>query len=101
MAQQRFTPQELQELTLGQALAFKAQRGGIFFNTYLGDSPSISHSLGPSHLYNLIAQRVNTPNPPKVPENPRTIPRIDGPGPSAENQPHPDPALQSDYFSCW
>lgn len=26
MAQQRFTPQELQELTLGQALAFKAQR---------------------------------------------------------------------------
>src|SRR5512137_2343076 len=76
-------------------MAFKALRGGTCFRTYFGERPATSHVRGPSHLYSLIAQRVNTPSPPKVPWKPRTMPRIDGPGPSGENHPQPDPALPS------
>src|SRR5664280_1418475 len=76
-------------------MAFMALRGGIFLKTYFGDRPSNSHSRGPSHLYSLMAHLVKTPSPPNVPWKPRTIPRIEGPGPSGENQPQPEPALPS------
>ncbi len=54
--------------------------------------PSTFHSVWPKCGASLTAHLVYTPRPPRLPSVPRQMPRTDGPGPSLQNQPSPEPS---------